>query len=127
MKKSVKKDLKQALRPFKDIKFNRSLVVILFAILILILSFTIYTHYNLGIPLKEYEETFIEPSGTECLTNFDCPQPRCPGMEGLCENGYCIVRQTGPTTTKCIDLKMPICGNNICEADEKDKCPEDCI
>lgn len=125
MKKKVSKKRRKAIAkktPFKDIKFDRSLIMILLAILIMIFSFIIYSHYSIEIPPKEE----IMYAGDECVTNSDCPQPRCIGMKNLCENGYCVVRQTGPTTVRCIDLKTPVCGNGVCEADEKDRCPEDC-
>ena len=114
--------------PFKDIKFDHSLIMILLAVLILTVSFIVYSNGSIKLPRGVDEKTVLKiPQGGECITNSDCLQPRCPGMKGLCENGYCIVRQVSPSTAKCIDLKTPICGNNICEADEKyTRCKEDC-
>lgn len=114
-----------------DVKFDSSLILVFLAALILLLSFAIYSKYGLEMPDEEYEELLEEiegvtPEGDECTTGSDCPQPRCLGMEGKCENGYCIVRQTSPTTTKCFDLQATVCGNKVCEGDEKDRCPEDC-
>lgn len=116
---------------FRDVKFDSSLILIFLAALILLLSFAIYSKYGIELPDEEYEELLeeieeITLEGDECTIDSDCPQPRCPGMEGMCENGYCIVRQTSPTTTKCFDLNTPVCGNKVCEGDEKDRCPEDC-
>lgn len=125
-KKEIKKSKPAAKILFKDIKFNRSFITILLAILIIILSFIIYSHYTIEIPPEEYEEIIPAIEGDECITDSDCPQPRCMGMKNLCENGYCIIRQTAPAAVKCIDLKSPVCGNGICEAEEKNKCPEDC-
>lgn len=129
MKKKRKlKSSKPKIIPFKDIKFDRSLIMVLLAILILTISFIVYSNYSIQLDLEPDGETVLKtPQGDECIVNSNCLQPRCPGMKGLCENGYCVVRQIGPSTTKCIDLKTPICGNNICEADEKDtRCKEDC-
>lgn len=122
MKKKGNKKCK-AVSSFKDIKFDRSLIMILLAILTIIFSFIIYSHYSIKIPPKE--ETMHV--GDECITNVDCPQPKCVGMKNLCENGYCVIRQIDSTTVRCIDLKVPVCGNDICESDEKDECPEDCL
>lgn len=128
--KSTKKSLKSKIevpQPFKDITFNRSFVTILLAVLILALTFVVYTHYNIELQPIEYKEIQGEVSmGHECTADLDCPQPRCPGMKGFCENGFCIVRQVGPSTVKCFDLNMPICGNNVCEGDEAERCPKDC-
>ena len=126
-RKSIKKAAEQLIPPipFKDIKFDRSLVMIFLAALIFLISFILYSSDK--IPIEEYEEFIVEPiRGDECITDATCPQPRCPGTKGFCENGYCIVRQITPTTVKCFDLKAPICGNAVCEADEMDRCPEDC-
>lgn len=131
MKRRVKKPSKPARievpQPFKDIKFDRSLIIILLAVLALCLSFVIYSNYNLGLPPETYGEITEEvDTGHECTADIDCAQPRCPGVKGVCKNGFCIVKQVSPSTVKCIDLKSPICGNNVCEGDEKSLCPEDC-
>lgn len=62
--------------------------------------------------------------GDECSENSDCPQSTCTAVNALCEKGYCVFRKTGPKS--CADFKNQVCGNGICEANEKDRCPEDC-
>jgi len=131
MKKRVKKRSRKASKtqlkipqPFKDIKFDSSFVVILLAVLILILSFIIYSHYGITAP-KEVQEEEI-PQGHECTADMDCAQPKCPGMKVICENGFCIVKSIGPIPIKCFDLKVPVCGNGVCEGDETVNCPRDC-
>lgn len=129
MKKRKKKTLPKLIAPipFRDIKFNKSFILILLAILILVISFILYSNY--GTDLKEYE-IIIEkplPPGDECILDSDCPQPRCPGIKSFCETGYCITREITPSKTRCIDLKIPVCGNEICEGNEEIICPEDCL
>ncbi|MDP2909384.1 MAG: hypothetical protein Q8N77_06290 [Nanoarchaeota archaeon] len=115
------------------LKFDYSLIMILLAALIFLISFLVYSYKYPGIPVEEYlqeiPEEFIDETilmGDQCLYDADCPQPRCPGMSTVCENGYCITEQTEPVAARCIDLQTPICGNNICEGDEAITCPEDC-
>ncbi len=124
MKKRAKKISKLKVpKPSEDIKFDRPLVFVLSAALIMLLCFVVY-HYKTNMPQEFPEETLF--LGDECTIDMDCLQPKCPGMEGICEDGYCIIQQTGPTAAKCIDLSAPVCGNDICEADEKDICSTDC-
>lgn len=114
-------------KPF--LKFDYSLIMILLAALIFLISFLVYNYKYPGVPVEEYvqeitgEET---PTGNQCTDESDCPHPRCPGMSTVCENGYCITEQTGHAAARCIDLQTPICGNNICEGDESITCQEDC-
>jgi len=122
MKKREKKKV------FKDVQFNNSLMIVFLAALVLLIAFALYSK-NVNLPIEELEKIAeeIQPSGDECITSTDCPQPRCFGMDNICKNGYCIIIQTSPSATRCFDLKTPICGNDVCEADEKDRCPEDCL
>lgn len=115
--------------PFKDVKFDHSFVMILLGVLVLLLAFMIYSHYGLQLPERQEKPVIEEPEllGEECIEDSECQQPRCPGIKALCENGYCILRKISPTTTKCFDLKVPVCGNGVCEGDEKEgRCVEDC-
>lgn len=126
MKKKGKKVLKEP-----KVKFDNSLIMVFLAALILLISFALYSNYNIKEEYKELaqeEEIIEEPIllGDECTADSDCPQPKCPGMEGKCKNGYCIVRRVSPATTKCFDLKATVCGNKVCESDEKNRCSEDC-
>ncbi len=116
------KKVKKITLSFQDIRFDSSLIMVLLAALILLISFLVYSNYGLRTPTEETEEVVF---GSECTADLDC-QPRCPGLKGICDNGYCIIEETAPSTTRCIDLQTPVCGNSICEAEEKNTCPEDC-
>ncbi len=122
MVKKVKKLV--APKPLQNVRFDSSLIMVLLAALILLISFLIYSNSSMKTPTETIEEENF--FGSECTVDSDCPQPRCPGMKGVCEGGYCIIKQTGPSTAKCIDLQTTLCGNDICEAEEKETCPEDC-
>jgi len=131
-KKKKAKKISQAKRiaqklSFDDVRFDHSLVMVFLAALVFLISFLVYSSYDL-VPIEEYELAIEEPlpPGDECVTDSTCPQPRCPGVKGFCENGYCVVRQVAPSAVKCFDLKAPICGNNVCEGGEMERCPEDC-
>lgn len=95
-------------KPFKDIKFDRSLIIILLSILIIISSFIIYI--NQEPPLEKFPVKDISFPKKECDVNSDCPQPKCPGIENQCKNGYCIIKHLTPTKTVCYDLN--VCGKN---------------
>ncbi len=57
MKKRAKKISKlKAPKPSEDISFNRSLVLVLSAVLIMLLSFVVY-HYKTNLPQEVPEET----------------------------------------------------------------------
>ncbi|MBU4502852.1 MAG: hypothetical protein KKA79_09730 [Nanoarchaeota archaeon] len=122
MKKGQKKNAEDLIPPiaFKNIKFNKGLFTVFLAILILLLAFLLSSDYILRIT-PEVESTV---QGDECILTSDCPQPRCPGVKNICRDGYCLIWIESPSAAKCIDLKVPICGNDICEGDEE--CPEDC-
>ncbi len=122
MAKKVKKLV--APKPLQNVRFDSSLIMILLAALILLISFLIYSNSNMKTPTETIEEEDF--FGSDCTVDLDCPQPRCPGMKGLCENGYCRIEQISPSATRCIDLQTTLCGNSICEAEEKETCPEDC-
>jgi len=100
--------------PFKDIKFDHSLIIILLAALILIVAFSVYSHYEIQIPSELYEEIEAEttPLGDECIINADCPQPRCPGVKNMCEKGFCVIQRVAPARETCYDLQ--VCGNEPC-------------
>lgn len=121
----IKKRKKPAAsKPLQNVRFDKSLIMILLAALILLISFLLYTNYNIKTSTETTEEEII--FGSECTVDADCPQPRCPGMKGVCDSGFCIIGQISPSATRCIDLQTTLCGNNICEAEEKETCPEDC-
>ena len=122
MAKKVKKLV--APKPLQNVRFDSSLIMILLAALILLISFLLYSNSSMKTPTETINEGNV--FGSECTVDSDCPQPRCLGMKGLCENGYCTIEQISPSATICIDLQTTLCGNSICEADEKETCPEDC-
>ena len=70
MKKRGKKSFKlpDVPLPFKDIKFNKSLVFIPLAILILLISFAVYNNY-----LTNKDDN----QGKDCISDSDCPQSKC--------------------------------------------------
>lgn len=123
MAKNVKKLV--APKPLQNVRFDSSLIMILLAALILLISFLIYSNSSMKTPTETIEEENV--FGSECTVDSDCPQPRCPGMKGLCENGYCRIEQISSSATRCIDLQTTLCGNRVCEAEEKETCPEDCF
>lgn len=36
-----------------------------------------------------------------CVTDADCPQPKCVGMKAVCDNGVCKIVNLEKKTTKC--------------------------
>ena len=121
---------KPAVKNKKKIKaLDSEIRLVSSAVLILIVAAILaYTMQNEELSLDEIDVT--EPDfedveditlGSECNSALDCPQPRCPGVRALCNNGFCIIEGSA---SRCIDLKMPVCGNGICEDGEQ--CPQDC-
>lgn len=118
----MKKNVKKIAKSFQDIKFDTSLITVLLAALIILISFLVYSSYSMKTPTEEIEDILF---GDECTVDADC-QPRCPGIKGICDRGYCLIEELAKGTVRCIDLQMPVCGNRICEAEEEGYCPDDC-
>jgi hypothetical protein len=80
----------------------------------------------LVIPL--FKENKVEvPSGSECSVDDDCPVYRCPGVRSACIDGFCRPVNIKGEVTRCVDLQHTICGNGVCEGDERNgSCPVDC-
>ncbi|MFH1210295.1 MAG: hypothetical protein V1645_00080 [archaeon] len=80
------------------------------------------------IPLTTRNEIPPGPGvGSECVADSDCPAYRCPGVKAACIGGFCKPVDLKGEVTRCIDLRNPVCGNGVCEGDEKDgSCPRDC-
>ncbi len=115
----------------KKIKFNLVLFSLLFLILIIFLITLFYIHPYPKENVNKFDSEIDNKNkffGSECKEHKDCPQPRCPDVRGYCKNGFCIFKKINSGKYKCIDLKTPICGNNICEGKEKENlCPKDCL
>jgi len=111
----------------KSITFDKGLFTAFVAALVLIVAFLAYSHYvSKPTGFEDVEQIMEELNGDECVKDSDCPQPRCPGVRSVCDDGYCYFMQAASPPVKCIDLRTPICGNGICEDGERSECEDDC-
>ena len=67
---------------------------------------------------------FAVVPGDECSVDSDCPNSECDVISSVCNNGYCVFEKKGTKT--CSDFEGSICGDNVCE-DEDKRCPRDCV
>ena len=60
----------------------------------------------------------INEQKEDCISNEDCPQPRCPGMKGVCNKEVCEMQGQCETyeCQKDEDCKKGGCSGQICES-----------